>query len=215
MKKFFASSAFLFAFAAYAAYQYLGNPSATYTAQANPAPATTGAASVATQPIALGVTSIQASSPSDSESSDPAQGDAEDSGVVVSSVQPRPATTPSVTPVATPASTPPKPVAAPAPAPKPKGQYVDGTYTGSVANAYYGNVQVQATVSGGKIASVQFLQYPNDRSTSRYINSQATPILASEAIQAQSAQVNTVSGASDTSAAFQESLAAALSQAKA
>ena len=101
-----------------------------------------------------------------------------------------------------------------APAPRPKGQYADGTYTGDAANAYYGNIQVQVAVSGGKIVDVGFLQYPNDRNTSRYINGQAMPILRSEAIKAQNAQVNIVSGASDTSRAFRESLASALSQAK-
>jgi uncharacterized protein with FMN-binding domain len=130
---------------------------------------------------------------------------------------PTPAPTPSPTPTPTPAPKPtptPTPAPAPVPPPKPKGQYVDGSYTGSAADAYYGYVQVQVAVSGGKITDVQFLQYPNDRNTSRYINSQAMPILKSEAIQAQSAQVDGVSGASDTSAAFQESLASALSQAK-
>ena len=97
---------------------------------------------------------------------------------------------------------------------QPSGQYIDGTYTGPVVNAYYGYVQVQATVSNGRISDVQFLQYPNDRSTSRYINSQAMPILASEAVQAQSASVDGVSGASDTSAAFEQSLSSALGQAK-
>jgi uncharacterized protein with FMN-binding domain len=98
---------------------------------------------------------------------------------------------------------------------KSTGQYTDGAYTGSVADAYYGNVQVRVTVSGGKITNVSFLQYPNDRGTSVAINRQAMPMLSSEAIQAQSANVNGVSGASDTSAAFKESLASALSQAKA
>ncbi len=112
-------------------------------------------------------------------------------------------------PVSVPVSTP-----APTTASKPAGQYVDGTYTGSVADAYYGKVQVKATISGGKLADVTFLQYPSDRSTSRFISSQAMPMLTSEAIQAQSAQVDAVSGASDTSAAFRESLGVALSQAK-
>jgi uncharacterized protein with FMN-binding domain len=89
-------------------------------------------------------------------------------------------------------------------------QYTDGTYTGSVADAYYGSVQVQVKIAAGKIADVQFLQYPSDRSTSRMINSQAMPLLTQEAIQAQSANVSGVSGASDTSAAFQQSLTAAL-----
>lgn len=93
------------------------------------------------------------------------------------------------------------------------GQYKNGTYTGSVADAFYGNVQVQVTISGGKITDVQFLQYPSDRSTSVYINSQAMPLLKQEAIQAQSANVAGVSGASATSAAFIQSLTDALSQA--
>lgn len=92
--------------------------------------------------------------------------------------------------------------------------YRDGKYTGSVADAFYGNVQVQATITGGKISDVQFLQYPNDRNTSIMINSQAMPYLKEEALQAQSAQVDGVSGATQTSRAFIESLQSALSQAK-
>ena len=92
--------------------------------------------------------------------------------------------------------------------------YKDGSYTGPVTDAFYGNVQVQAIISGGKITDVKFLQYPSDRSTSRMINSQAMPLLTQEAIQAQSANVNGVSGASQTSGAFVQSLQSALSQAK-
>ncbi len=95
----------------------------------------------------------------------------------------------------------------------PKGKFADGTYTGSPADAFYGTIQVQATVRNGLLADVQFLQYPNDRDTSRQINGQAMPYLKSEAIQAQSAQVDIVSGATDSSLAFQESLASALQQA--
>ncbi len=93
--------------------------------------------------------------------------------------------------------------------------YKNGTYTGSVANAFYGNVQVQAIISGGKLTDVQFLQYPNDNPNSQSINSQATPYLKQEAIQAQSANVNIITGATDTSQAFIQSLTAALSQAQA
>jgi uncharacterized protein with FMN-binding domain len=112
----------------------------------------------------------------------------------------------------------PRPAPTPLPAPTPKptvGMYRDGSYTGSISDAYYGYVQVRAIVSGGKLASVDILQYPNDRSTSRYINGQALPYLRQEALQAQSAHVDTISGASDTSAAFRESLGAALSRARA
>ena len=92
--------------------------------------------------------------------------------------------------------------------------YKDGSYTGSVANAFYGNVQVQATIQGGNITGVQFLQYPNDRPNSVAINSQAMPILQQEAIQAQSNNVSIVSGATDTSQAFIASLGSALTQAQ-
>ena len=92
--------------------------------------------------------------------------------------------------------------------------YKDGTYTGSSADAYYGNVQVQAVVQSGKLTNVTFLDYPQTHQTSVYINSQAMPYLTQEAIQAQSANVNVVSGATLTSQAFMQSLASALAQAK-
>ncbi|HUD81105.1 MAG TPA: FMN-binding protein [Patescibacteria group bacterium] len=95
----------------------------------------------------------------------------------------------------------------------PSAQYKDGNYTGSVANAYYGNVQVEATISGGKLTAVKFLQYPNTHSTSVLINQQAIPYLQQEAIQAQSSKVQLISGATFTSQAFTQSLANALSQA--
>lgn len=88
--------------------------------------------------------------------------------------------------------------------------YKNGNYTGVVADAYYGNVQVKAVVSGGKITDVVFLDHPQDRSTSREINNQAMPRLISQAIQAQSAQVDGVSGATATSDAFRQSLQSAL-----
>ncbi len=100
------------------------------------------------------------------------------------------------------------------PTPSPSGMYKDGTFTGSVADAFYGNIQVQAVVSGGRLTDVVFLQYPNDNPTSQYVNSQALPYLKQEALQAQSANVDLISGASASSQAFQQSLADALAQAK-
>ena len=102
----------------------------------------------------------------------------------------------------------------PSPAPKPTGQYKDGTYTGGSADAYYGSVQVEAIIQGGKIAGVKFLNYPQSHQVSVYINSQAMPYLTQEAIQAQNANVNIISGATFTSQAFIQSLASALTQAK-
>ena len=91
--------------------------------------------------------------------------------------------------------------------------YKDGSYTGSVDDAQWGYVQVQADIQNGKITSVKFLQYPNDRERSVYINGIADPELVSEAIQAQSAQVDVITGATDSSLAFMQSLSDALSQA--
>jgi uncharacterized protein with FMN-binding domain len=91
--------------------------------------------------------------------------------------------------------------------------YKDGTYQGPAIDAYYGLVQVQATIKGGTIHDVQFLQYPNDRRTSQQINSIAMPYLQQEAIQAQSAQVNIISGATLTSEGFAISLQSALQSA--
>jgi len=93
--------------------------------------------------------------------------------------------------------------------------YKDGQYTGPVADAYYGNIQVKVTIAGGKISDVVFLQYPHDRSTSMHINMQAMPFLKQEAIQAQSGNVDGVSGATDTSQAFIQSLTSALKDAQA
>jgi len=93
--------------------------------------------------------------------------------------------------------------------------YKDGSYTGSIADAQWGYVQVKAVITHGKITDVQFLQYPNDRNRSIYINSVADPQLTTEAIQAQSANVDIVTGATDSSEAFIQSLSDALSQARA
>ncbi len=105
--------------------------------------------------------------------------------------------------------------AAPTPPAPTNGKYVDGSYTGNTRYAYYGYVQVKAVITNGNISSVVFLKHPNDNRTSQYINAQVMPILKQEAIQSQNAQVNTVSGASDTSGAFRQSLSDALAQAKA
>lgn len=92
--------------------------------------------------------------------------------------------------------------------------YKDGTYTGSVADAQWGYVQAQAVIQRGHITTVKFLQYPSDRSRSVEINQIADPELVQEAIQAQSAQVDVITGATDSSIAFIQSLTDALSQAQ-
>jgi uncharacterized protein with FMN-binding domain len=91
--------------------------------------------------------------------------------------------------------------------------FQDGAFTGQVFNAYYGDVQVQATISNGCVASIEVLQYPNDRRTSRRINDQALPMLQSEVIQAQSGKIDIITGATLTSRAYIRSLRDALAQA--
>jgi uncharacterized protein with FMN-binding domain len=92
-------------------------------------------------------------------------------------------------------------------------KYTDGTYIGSVDDAYYGNVQVSVSIASGQITAVKFLQYPNTHSTSVYINQQAMPYLQQEAIQAQSPNVQIITGATYTSQAFIQSLTDALAKA--
>ncbi len=104
------------------------------------------------------------------------------------------------------------PPAAGAPGPA-KGQYADGTYTGPVVDAYYGLMQIQAIITGGRLTSIKVLRYPNDRRTSIYINRQALPMLRDEVIRAQSANVDIISGATLSSEAFIRSLGAAMRKA--
>jgi uncharacterized protein with FMN-binding domain len=94
-----------------------------------------------------------------------------------------------------------------------KGAFKDGTYTGTVADAVYGQLQVTAVISGGKLTDVQFPVFPNSPGHTTEVSQQALPVLKSEAIAAQSANVQIVSGATQDSQAFQESLKSALSQA--
>ncbi|HAF10577.1 MAG TPA: FMN-binding protein [Chloroflexi bacterium] len=88
-----------------------------------------------------------------------------------------------------------------------------GTVTGDSVQTIFGNVQVAITVSGTKLVDVQALTLPSDRSRSARISDYAGPMLRSEAIQAQSAQIHVVSGATYTSRAYSQSLASALKKA--
>ena len=94
------------------------------------------------------------------------------------------------------------------------GAYKNGTYTGPVTNAIYGNIQVKVTISGGKIMDVTCPVYPDSGGHTSEVNGYALPQLKQETIAAQSANIDIVSGATQTSEAFQQSLAAALAQAK-
>jgi len=98
------------------------------------------------------------------------------------------------------------PGSSPAPTPTPGSGLRDGTYTGSAVTMFFGTVQVQIVVAGGRIKSATGIQMPSDRAESAYISQQAGPLLESEVISAQSAKISGVSGATYTSAAYQQSL---------
>lgn len=93
------------------------------------------------------------------------------------------------------------------------GAVKDGTYTGQTVQTQYGPVQVQVTVAGGKLTDVTALQLTNSDGRSVMISQQAAPILRQEALQAQSAQIQAVSGATFTSEGYTTSLQSALDQA--
>jgi uncharacterized protein with FMN-binding domain len=93
--------------------------------------------------------------------------------------------------------------------------YKNGTVTGSAITTRFGNVQVQVTIAGGAIANVTALQLPNRDGRSQQIASQAEPILRQEALTAQSAKIDLLSGATYTSDAYARSLQSALDQVRA
>ena len=89
----------------------------------------------------------------------------------------------------------------------------NGTVTGAVVETQFGMVQVQVTITGGKISDVTALQLPSDRQRSAQISGIVEPMLRGEALTAQSAQIDLISGATYTSDAYAQSLQSALDQA--
>lgn len=93
--------------------------------------------------------------------------------------------------------------------------YKDGTFTGSSVSTRYGTVKIAITVSSGKISSVNFISLPDNDMRSSMISSQASPILQSQTLAAQSASIDGVSGATYTSEGYMQSLQAAIDAAHA
>ena len=118
----------------------------------------------------------------------------------------------------------PAPVAAP-PAPTPStsvparksgpstGPSAARTAVGAAVSYNYGTLSVSATVSGTKLTNVAIASI-NDGGNfrSQSIDQQSVPLLEQQALQAQSANIQGVSGASYTSAGFQQSLQSALTK---
>ena len=88
-----------------------------------------------------------------------------------------------------------------------------GTFTGGVAQTEWGPVQVEITVENDTITDVAILQYPQGNGRDIEINNYALPILVQETIDAQSDQIDMISGATVTSVGYVQSLQSALDQA--
>ena len=109
-----------------------------------------------------------------------------------------------------PASTPVAPVAAPPVAAVAR----SGAFDGAIVNTRYGPVEVQVQITNGRLAEVAVVEYPNGDRKSRRISAAALPTLRTEALSAQSARVDTVSGATYTSDGYTRSLQSALDTAR-
>jgi uncharacterized protein with FMN-binding domain len=87
------------------------------------------------------------------------------------------------------------------------------TVTGTAAGTRWGPVQVRLTVDGDTITDVTVVEYPTGNGKDRQINARAIPVLVRETLDAQSADIDMVSGATVTSEGYLESLQAALDEA--
>jgi uncharacterized protein with FMN-binding domain len=95
--------------------------------------------------------------------------------------------------------------------PTPAGTHLeDGDYVSSRHQFMWGDLRIKIFVRGGVITGVQALQFPDHRSQSLYLSGLALPKLESEVIKNQTAQVDTVSSATDTSIVFQDAVADAI-----
>ena len=126
--------------------------------------------------------------------------------------------------VLTPAPAPAGPVPLPLPTPAPAGRpavpapvHLPHTVTvnGKPAAMEYGPVQVQITLTDGRITAATAIAFPRYDLRERQINDPAIPQLNQEALQQQSAAIDTISGASETSVGYQQSLQSALDAAHA
>ena len=91
------------------------------------------------------------------------------------------------------------------PASTPSASSGSTTFTGTTVTTEKGDVQVQVTYDGGRITAVRMLKQPNHPQTTA-----AVPKLIAETLQAQSADIDTVSGATITTEGYKESLQAAI-----
>jgi uncharacterized protein with FMN-binding domain len=98
----------------------------------------------------------------------------------------------------------------PAPATTSTPSKSSGTATGDAVDTPYGAAQVKVTVAGGKITAIQALQLQGNDPKSVEISGYAEPLLRQSALSKQSADVDVVSGATFTTASYEQSLQSAL-----
>ena len=87
------------------------------------------------------------------------------------------------------------------------------TYTGDEVSTEWGIVQVEITVEDGRITASEAVQYPNSNHKDQEINAYAVPQLNTAAVEAQSASLDSISGATVTSDGYVQSLQSAIDQA--
>jgi uncharacterized protein with FMN-binding domain len=99
--------------------------------------------------------------------------------------------------------------------PSPSASAASGTktVTGDSVSTQWGNVQVQITVTNGKITSATAVDYPQNNGRDQQINAYAIPVLQQESVGATSANIDMVSGATVTSGGYVQSLQSALDKA--
>ena len=124
---------------------------------------------------------------------------------------PRPGTTTTAPPAR--GSTPATGGTSPATAPPTTRAGAVRTVDGDPFDNRYGTVQVRVSLRGTQITGITALQMPFDRQRSAEISQQAEPLLQQEALQAQSAQIDIIGGASYTSQSYAQSLQSALDKA--
>jgi len=103
--------------------------------------------------------------------------------------------------------------AAPTAAAPAAGAAKSGTFTGATAQTRWGPVQVRIVVANGKITSADAIRYPSGNGNDAQINAYAIPQLNAEAVAANSAKIDMISGATVTSGGYLQSLQNAIDQA--
>ena len=92
------------------------------------------------------------------------------------------------------------------PTPAQSNSAATGTFTGKTIQTHWGPVQLSASVSSGQITAIEALQYPSTDGRSLQISRYSIPVLTQQALSAQSANIQGVSGATFTSNGYKQSL---------